>query len=402
MGIGNIANTGMKAAMTEMEVISNNISNANTYGFKKSYVSFSDVYPASNGGSNLQAGLGVSISGIKQNFGGAGKDAVGGDFNLYLKDQSSFFILKDPNSGAITYTRAGQFSQNKDGYFVPSSGVQRLQGYLATGGVIDTSGGVSDIFIDTASAPATPSTTAPQKLNLDSRSSIPIGTFDNADSSTYNKVTSTQLYDSLGNTHNLQIYYIKSGSNAWNVEIEVDGTNIGSGTLAFTSTGQLSGTTGLSGLAFTPGGGAAGPQAFDIDMTGTTQFGSDMKEIPTKADGYAVGAYVNTVIDGNGVVTNIYDNQQRIDIGKVGLAKFEALDGLSSVGNMSWVETSASGSPSINASNSDGGIEVGSLELSNVDLTAEMISLISAQHNFQANAQVEQAYNEVMQTVLKI
>jgi flagellar hook protein FlgE len=198
------------------------------------------------------------------------------------------------------------------------------------------------------------------------------------------------------------VYYIKSGSNAWDVEVEVDGTNIGAGTLSFTTTGQLSGTTGLAGLEFTPGGGAAGPQEFDIDMTGTTQFGSDMKEIPTKADGYAVGAYVNTVIDGNGVVTNIYDNQQRIDIGKVGIAKFEALDGLSSVGNMSWVETSASGSPSINASNSDGGVEIGSLELSNVDLTAEMISLISAQHNFQANAQVEQAYNEVMQTVLKI
>ncbi len=402
MGIGNIANTGMKAAMTEMEVISNNISNANTYGFKKSYVSFSDVYPASNGGSNLQAGLGVSISGVRQNFAGSGKDATGGNFDLYVKDPASFFILKDPNTGAITYTRAGQFNQNKDGYFVPSTGVERLQGYLATGGVVDTSGSVSDIFIDTSSAPATASTTAPQKLNLDSRSSIPLGTFDSADSTTYNKVTSTKLYDSLGNTHDLKIYYIKSASNAWDVEVEVDGTNIGAGTLSFSTVGALSGTTGLSGLEFTPGGGAAGPQAFDIDMTGTTQFGSDMKEIPTKADGYPVGGYVNTVIDGDGLVKNIYDNQERITIGKVALAKFEALDGLSSVGNMSWVETSASGSPAVNASNSDGGLEVGALELSNVDLTAEMISLIGAQHSFQANAQVEQAYNEVMQTVLKI
>lgn len=406
MGIGNIANTGMRAAMTEMEVISNNISNANTIGFKSSSANFADIYPSNSGGGSLQAGLGVNLASIQQSFKSGGSENTGQPFDLQLKDPSGFFVLKDGNSGQVSYTRAGHFTMDNEGYLIGSGGSTRLQGYLANGGVVGSGAAVGDLQIDRSPRTATATSNVEFNLNLDPTSSIPLGTFDSSDINTYSYKSSETAIDSLGNAHSVDVYFIHSGSNTWDTEIEVDGTNVGSGTATFSSNGALTGTTGMSGLSFAPGTGATTPQAFDVALStssgSSTQISGAFATRDHDNDGYGIGNYNGVQIDSDGYVTVTYTNKERAIIGKIAVAEFVSPDGLANIGNMSWIETGDSGIPQMNVDKSNGAITSGQLELSNVDLTQEMINLIGAQHNFQANAQVEQAFNEVMKTIINI
>lgn len=406
MGIGNIANTGMRAAMSEMEVISNNIANSNTIGFKSSRANFADIYPASSGGKNTQAGLGVNVIGVEQSFKSGGSENTGNGFDLQIKNESGFFVLTDANSGQTSYTRAGHFVPDNDGYFTGTGGTTHLQGFLATNGVVGSGASLGDLQISKAPRDATATSTVSLNLNLDPNATIPAGAFSNTDSTTYNYKATETAIDTLGNEHTVDVYFIRAAANSWTTQMEVDGTNIGAGTVSFTSSGVLSGTTGMTGLSFAPGTGAVTPQSLDISLsmsTGdSTQFSGSSQIRDHSNDGSGIGNYIGSQIDSDGNVTSIYSNKEVVTIGKVAIAEFTAPAGLSNIGNMSWVETGDSGSPELNVDNSDGNISTQQLELSNVDLTQEMINLIGAQHNFQANAQVEQAYNEVMQTIIKI
>lgn len=399
MGIGNIANTGMRAAMSDMEVISNNIANANTVGYKRSLATFSDIYPSGAGGSNLQAGLGVAVAGIQQNFKRGGSEITESPLDLMI-GADGFFVMKDKNTGQTTYTRAGRFELGEGGYI----GIQnmRLQGFSASNGVISVGGDLGDLQISSDPRSASATATVSNNINLDSNSDVPAGAFDSTDATTYNYKTEKTIYDSLGNKHSVSLYYVKTASNAWDVNAFVDGTSIGTGSMTFGTDGKLTATSGLSALSFVPGNGAASPQSLAITMTGTTQFGSANEVRITSQDGYPVGKLNGYEIDRDGNVIATYSNDERVLVGKIAIAQFQSPGALATIGNMSWLETSESGSPIINPNNSDGNINSGTLELSNVDLTQEMINLIGAQHNFQANAQVEQTYNEVMQTVIKI
>ena len=397
MSIGNIAITGMQAAMSNMEVISNNISNANTLGYKSAYTTFGDVFPA--GGATMQAGLGVMLTGINQNFSSGGIQLSSNPLNMMIGG-SGFFVLNDPTSGVASYTRNGQFDLDKNGYL--TNGNLRVQGYPATNGVVSAGGSLSDIQVKNQPIPAKSTSAATGNVNLNATNAVITGTFDPTNSATYNWSTSTTMYDSLGNTHTLATYYVKTADNTWTVQALVDNANVGTGALTFTNTGQYSSATGLSTLSFAPGSGAASPQAFSIDLSACTQFASDNKTGQETQNGYQVGNYTGTQVDKNGNITAIYSNNQRQLLGKIAIAEFQAPNGLQSIGNMSWVETTASGSPTLSPDNSDNNIQSGALELSNVDLTSEMINLIGAQNSFQANAQVEQTYNEVMKTVIQL
>lgn len=402
MGIGNIANSGMNAAMKEMEAISNNIANANTIGFKASHASFADIYPTGSGGSSVQPGLGVSIKGITQDFSTGSIESTGRTFDLHIGNGSGFFVVRDANSGATTYTRAGQFSVDKDGYLTGYPSSNRVQGYLATGGVVNSGSVVGDLLIDKAPRNATATTTITPNLNLDVTSAIPLGTFSDTDPTTYNNKAESICYDSLGNVHKVDIFYINAGSNTWTTEVEVDGTSVGSGSLTFSTSGQLTGSTGMSALTYVPGTGAVSPQALSIDHTGTTQFASSYTVRKIEQNGYNIGEWNGYSVDSDGNIKATYSNNESVLVGKVAVATFPSIDGLGNVGSMSWQETTASGSPIMNVDSSNGVIGSGQLELSNVDLTEEMINLIDAQHGFQANAQVEEVFNQVMQTVIKL
>lgn len=397
MGIGNIANTGMNAAMSNMEAISHNIANANTIGFKKSSVNFADLYP-SLGGSTVQIGFGVDVASIDQNFGTGSYARGNGPLDLALSG-SGFFVTRDPSSGQVSYTRAGKFMPQQ-GYIM--FGNNRVQGYQAINGSLPSGGSISDLQISNSPLPAKASTEVLEKVNLDANSTIPSGTFDPNDQSTYNFPSNISIYDSLGNTHTVTSYYVKTAANAWDVHVYVDGASAGNGTMTFSTSGQLTASTGLNALTYSPTTGATSPQAFSIDMTGSTQFGDKNAVILTQANGYSPGNFTGVDIDSDGMVYMQYSNSQKILAGQVAVANFQSPEGLIDIGNMSWISSPASGNAMINQSNSLRNIRAGYVELSNVDLTSEMVNLLGAQQTFQANAQVESVYNEVMQTVIKL
>lgn len=397
MGIGNIATSGMQATMTDMEVISNNIANAGTWAFKASYTNFADVYPA---GVSNAPGLGVSVTGIQQNFSRGGPVSTGGLSDLCILNDC-FFVMKDATSSQTSYSRYGRFGFD-NGYF--TVGNQRLQGFTAVNGAIPSGSTVADLFVDTAPMAASASTTVNQvNLNLDAADDVPTTTpFDPTDKTSFNFASTAIVYDSLGTANTLDLYYVKTSANNWTVNAYANGTSIGTGSMVFDgATGSLSSTSGLTGLTFTPTSGAPA-QSFDLVMTGATQYSSISTAKPFTSNGYAAGTYVGYNIDKNGMVTANYSNNKSLLIGQVALAKFQSPEGLQNIGNMSWEETTLSGAPDINQNNSQSAFQTSSLEAANVDLAAEMVKLITVQNNFQANAQVQKAYNEVMQTVTQL
>lgn len=403
MGMGNIATTGMQAAMSNMDVISNNISNANTLGFKKSTASFADLFPSGNDASGVQIGLGVNLDAIQQNFNPGGSSDTGLASDICITG-AGFFIMKDP-AGAATYSRNGHFTfDSTTGYF--NIGGQRLQGFPAVNNTIPAGSIPSDLKVNTAAQPAKASTSVTaQGLNLNSGDTIPAtATFSPTDTTSYNYTNHSQMYDSLGNTTNLDLYYVKTAANTWSVYSSVNGTVINSsspGSISFTQSGQISSTSGLTGLSYTPTTGAA-EMTFDINMTGTTQFGNPDTTMPFTTDGFSAGTFSKYTIDRDGLVNAIYSNNQTVKVGQVALATFQSPQNLQNLGGATWAATTASGAAVSNPGNSTGNIKQAALEMSNVDLAAELVSLINAQNTFQANAQVEQTYNQVMQTVTKL
>ena len=404
MGMGNIANTGMQAAMSNMDIISNNIANANTYGFKRASANFADLFPSGNDASSVQIGLGVAVTGSQEDFTPGGPSAptnLASDFSI---GGNGFFIMKDATSGQSTYSRYGHFGFDRTtGFF--TIGNSRLQGFPAVNGSVPAGSTPADLHVNTAPVPAVPTTLITQSgLNLSASDVIPVTTpFDPNTSTSYNYTTGSKIVDSLGTQHDLNIYYVKTGSNAWGVNVYVDGNVItNTATMTFTSAGALNTTTGLTGLNYVPGTGATSPQTFDISMTQATQFGSPDGANPFTVNGYGAGEFQSYTVDKNGIVNATYTNGPPVVVGQIALAEFQSPQGLVDVGNQSWTANTASGAPIINQSNSTGIINQGTLELSNVDLATEMVNLINAQNTFQANAQVEQVYNQVMQTVTKL
>lgn len=401
MGIGNIANTGMNAAMSNMEVISNNIANSNTTGFKKSYINFQDIYPSGSGASTIQIGLGVNVSSVLQDFSSGGTLPTGLATDMSINN-NGFFVMKDASSGQITYTRAGRFSLDENGYLVSNN--SRLQGFMAVNGKVLPGSSVNDLQISQDPLSANASTTVSTAINLDANSVVPTNTFDPTDSTSYNYTTQASVFDSLGNSYPVTLYYVKTAANTWSVKPYINGTSLGTGTLSFSTSGQLTSSTGLNALSFAPTSGATSPQAFALQLTNSTQFANPNGVTTQPAtDGYEAGTPTrNFTVDQNGNVLMTYSNGLERTMGQIAIAEFEAPQGLMSVGNMSWVSSTTSGAAILNQGNSQGAISSGSYELSNVDLTSEMVNLIGAQHTFQANAQVEQVYNEVMQTVIQL
>ena len=398
MGIQDIANTGMKSSMTNMEVISNNISNANTIGFKKSYTNFADLYPGSGSASSVQAGLGVSIASIRQDFTKGGYQTTDRSLDLSIND-NSFFIMRDAGTGQTCYSRAGRFNLDPNGYLL--SGNNRLTGYPAVNGKI-LAPSLADLKVPTLPVPAKATTEVTGSLNLDSNGAIPTSTFSVSDPTSYNYATYTNVYDSQGNSAPLSLYYVKTAANEWTVKAEVNGSSAGTGSLVFAADGSLQSATGLSSLSYSPTTGAATPQAFSVTLSGSTQYAGGSSPQPFNQDGYQAGTFSGLNIDNNGVLNVQYTNGQNIQVGQIAVADFQAPEGLMDIGNMCWVQSPTSGNPTITQNSSTNNITAGSLEISNVDLTEEMVNLIGAQHSFQANAQVEQTYNEVMQTIVKI
>jgi flagellar hook protein FlgE len=401
-----IALSGMNAATADLNVTSNNIANSNTTGFKESRAEFGDVFAASAYGLSKNAiGAGVRLQAVAQQFGQGNIDFTGKNLDLAINGQG-FFTLSD--NGALVYSRAGNFGADKDGYVVNPSG-QRLQVYLpnAAGNGFDT-GRLSDLQLSTGdSAPQATSNVTVQS-NLPANASAPtVSPFDPTDPNTYNRTTSLTVYDSLGAAHSQSLYFVKTATaNQWQVYNYIDGTAVGGAqTLQYSSTGALtSPSPGQVTLpAYTPTTGAAAMN-ITLDFGTSTQFGDTFGLSSLTQDGYTTGRLTGIEVGTDGVVQARYTNGVSTPLGQVAMTNFANPQGLQPLGNNAWSETSESGQPRRGQAGTSefGAIQGGALESSNVDLTAQLVNMITAQRNFQANAQMIQTDDQITQTVINI
>lgn len=407
--------SGLNAASKQLDTIGNNVANSSTVGYKSGQTIFADVYASSLTGSGAsQVGIGVKVAAVAQQFTQGNITSSNNPLDIAING-GGFFRMSD--GGTITYARNGQFTLDKDGYIVNASG-SRLTGYMAdTVGVLST-GSAVDIQINTADLAPVSTDEISAVLNLDStKAAIPAATvFSTSDPTSYNNGTSVEVYDSLGNAHVVQTFYRKTAANTWDVYASVDGKSFtgtagGStllGTLGFTSGGALTGVPAMpltlpTITAATLASGAANLD-MKLDYSGTTQFGSAFGVTTLKQDGYTSGRLSGFAIDANGILTGRYTNGRSNTLAQIVLANFTNPNGLQPLGNNVWAETSTSGAALVGTPDSGtmGVLQQSAVEDSNVDLTAELVNMITAQRYYQANAQTIKAQDEIMQTLVNL
>lgn len=518
--------SGLNAASKSLEAIGNNVANANTVGFKSGQAKFADVYANSlngTGGSNL--GIGTKVTGIAQQFTQGNISATNNPLDIAING-AGFFRLSD--GGSITYSRNGQFELDRSGYIVNSNG-SRLTGYAINAQGVLATGAPTELHIDTADLAPRITTEITALLNLDSRQNPPTTTpFDASDPTSYNNATSISVYDSLGNEHVVQTFYVKTAAGTWNVyaanddvpigavaaspvttasgspalvgvaptvgaidadTFSINGYSIGAvaagatpalqganlktaidaaaipgltvtvgaggeitlasaspitismndaavdtadataqrnallaqtgfntaivgsqeitasriGTLNFGTGGTLINPTPMA-LQLTTGTGAATPFTVNIDYDGTTQYGSKYSVNTLDQDGYASGRLAGFTTSADGIIIGRYTNGQSATLGQVVLASFANPNGLQPLGNNVWADTAASGAALVGSPNSGnlGVLQSNAVEDSNVDLTAELVNMITAQRVYQANAQTIKTEDQIMQTLVNL
>jgi flagellar hook protein FlgE len=475
--------SGLNAASKSLDVIGNNVANASTVGFKESQAQFADIYASSLSGGGNQAGIGVKVQTIAQQFGQGNITSTNNSLDMAIS-KSGFFRMD--NNGSITYSRNGQFQLDKNGFIVDSQG-NNLTGFLpnALGAIVATVPG--PIQVSTADLLPRPTANITAGLNLDERSAIPtVAPFDPNNPLTYNNSTPTTIYDSLGGSHVALLYFVKTGTNAWNQYLTVDGISVpmapalpalppaqplsfstsgvltspvnavssaafvpqsapitlagssitnGSATVTVpTTAGLLAGATvtgagipagttittvtppatlilsaaatatngGVTLTASNPAGAAA--QTLSFNFSATSQFGSTFGVNSMTQDGYTSGHMTGFSTGSDGIVTGRYSNGQTRNMAQVVLANFSNAQGLQPLGNNQWVETSTSGAPLVGVpgSASLGLLQTSAVEDSNVDLTAELVNMITAQRAYQANAQTIKTQDQVLQTIVNL
>jgi flagellar hook protein FlgE len=399
--------SGLNAASKTLEVIGNNVSNANTVGFKQSRAEFADVFANSlNGSGTSQIGIGTKISTVAQQFTQGNITSTNNTLDIAING-GGFFRMS--NNGEITYTRNGQFQLDKSGYIVNSDG-NRLTGYTAnTAGVLST-GAPSDLSIDTSDLQPAATTEVTGTVNLDSRNTaLTAAGFDPADPTTYHNSSAVTVYDSLGNAHNVQSYFVKTGAGVWDVFTTADGVSTTTlptptATLTFSGTGITPTSAPASPtVGFTPTTGA-NAVSFTLDYTNSTQFGSNFSINSLSQDGYSSGRLAGFSTSSDGLLVGRYTNGQSRVLGQVVLASFVNPNGLKSLGGNAWADSADSGTPLVGSPNTGGlgVLQSSAVEDSNVDLTAELVNMITAQRVYQANAQTIKTQDQVLQTLVNL
>jgi flagellar hook protein FlgE len=432
--------SGLSAASTELDTVGNNIANSSTYGFKEGSAEFADMY-ANTVATSVTApvGTGVRTVDVAQQFGQGTFTNTGGEYDVAING-NGFFRLSQ--NGTIEYSRNGQFNKDANGFIVNAEGAN-LTGYPAgPDGVISTTNPVPLQVPDGNIPPKPSATVTATSMNLDSSDALPTVTpFDPSNSNSYSYSTQMTTYDSLGDSHTINTFYVRDPQPAapaaatvnYTVYATEDGTLItppvpptttpatptaadgAVGTLSFSSTGTLTSFADPYGqvsptnasavtMSLTSETGSNTPTPITFDLTGATSFGGTGDSANLQPDGYAAGNFVGVAIAEDGTVQGTYSNGQTLTLGQIVLASFNNDNGLKPVGNNAWVETAASGQPSIGAPESGtmGALTSGQLEDSNVDLTNSLVDLITAQRFYQANAQSIKTQQTVDQTLLQM
>lgn len=389
-----IALSGIQAINQQLEATSNNIANAGTYGFKGSRANFSAMY------AGAQA-TGVEVGSLTQSIGqNGGALSTGRGLDAAI-DGRGFFVTRD-SQGALAYSRVGIFSASKDGILVDSNG-RAAQGYAAIKGSAAL-GVMGDIAVPTGQIPAAASTRLAYVGNLSADWKAPAAAFDPAVATSYNMVKQSVLFDSLGSQHTVSQYFIKSASNTIEVRYAFDGGApvAASTTLVFDGLGKLPAAPPAANLTLAGSNGAE-PIAFRIDYTGTTQFAGEAITTTNSTDGYASGSFIGADLSADGSVVARYSNDQQQTVGTIALATFADEGRLTAVSDTSWSANSASGQPLYGTPGSGlaGSLATGALERSNVDITSELVGLMTSQRNYQANSKVISTQSAMMQALMQ-
>lgn len=334
--------SGLNGASKALDVVSNNVANSSTVGFKSSQAQFSDVFAASLAGAGSgQIGIGTNLSTVAQRFTQGNIGVSNNPLDLAING-NGFFRMSQ--AGEVTYTRNGQLFADASGNIVNAEG-RRLQGYG-----VDTLGNiVPGVFVDmtmgvVSGGNPTATTEAIIELNIDSRETIPAnGTFSITDPTSFNASTSATVFDTLGNPHVLGMYLVKTATpNEWDLYTNLDGgaatINGASPSLTFDTAGQLTTTMPLA-QSFAVTTGATTPLAFDLDLTGTTQFGANFAVERLVQDGYAPGSLAGISIASDGILQGRFSNGQTTNLGQVILSTFDNPNGLTALGGNQWAET---------------------------------------------------------------
>lgn len=417
--------SGINAESDALGVVGDNIANVNTVGFKGMRAIFEDIMNAA-AGSN-QPGAGVRMSKVQQLFTQGALSSTGVPTDMAISGDG-FFVVKGAMDGASGnfFTRAGQFRVDAEGNIVNPQGL-RLQGYRANGdGSINM--GVDSLAVPTSTLPPNKTTKMNITANLDSSATTPVLAWDPLKpSESSNFATSMTVYDSLGTARNLDVYFRKTGANAWEYHVMASGSDmatkpvpvtepveIGNGALTFTNNGALD--TNATGKPISASFEGSDPSqtiavnfgspiaAGGTGLDGTTQFSSASSVSSQGQDGYAAGELSGLAIEANGMIRGVYTNGNKLPIGQLVIAKFRSNDGLSRSGKNLWTETRESGPPSVGEARSGGrgAVTAGALEQANVDIAAQFVELITHERAFQANSKTMSTADRMLQELVNL
>lgn len=395
--------SGLNAAATNLDVIGNNIANSATYGFKSGTASFADMFAGS------KVGLGVKVAGITQDFTDGTTTNTGRGLDVAIS-QNGFFRMVDSN-GSVFFSRNGQFKLDQNRNIVNMQGLQ-LTGYPATGTppTVQQGANPGPITVPNTLMAAQATSKASMQINLNSSDKIPTATkFDPKDADSYNKKGPVTVFDSLGNAHEVNAYFVKQLNNKWAVY-----------TIDSSDPAAAVPTTPTSTLEFNTSGALIGGGAFDITtsalngapaITFAMSFQNSMQQntganniVATNQDGYKPGDLVSYQINNDGTVVGNYSNEQKQVLGQIVLANFANNEGLASQGDNVWAATQASGVALLGTAGTGnfGKLTNGALEASNVDLSKELVNMIVAQRNYQSNAQTIKTQDQILNTLVNL
>ena len=415
--------SGLSAASKNLEVIGNNVANSNTYGEKTSRAEFADMYAAAmtgSSGSGVQAGIGVQVAAVSQQFTQGNITPTGNPLDLAING-NGFFQTQD-SSNQVEYTRNGQFKISPDGNIVNDQH-NKLLGYAADADGNVIAGAAVPLQVPTGGINPKATSTSTIEFNLDSREAVTKPTtgptIDYTNQKTYNNATSVTMYDAKGQDVAVSYYFQKTGTDQFDVYATANGTSVGGtdaapapiASLTYSADGSalISPAGGLVSMNIPASTNAEGAATLPIngislDLSGATEFGSNFGVTNMVQNGFTAGSLTGMSVDTTGKLIAQYSNGQTKAAGQIELATFRNPQGLAAQGGNSWKQTSESGGPTVGIAGDGnlGSLNSGSLEESNVDLTAELVSMITAQRDYQANAQTIKTMDQAMQTLVNL
>lgn len=392
--------SGLNAASHNLDVIGHNIANANTVGSKVSRAEFSELVSASTlAGNGKTEGIGVAVATVSQQFTQGNVSVTGGNLDLAING-AGFFPLTLPD-GTLAYTRSGEFKLDTGGNIVTNAKAN-LMGYPTTVAGTVTSSTLQPMQLPTSTPiPAKATTAITAEFNLNAKAAVWNSVVPTTPLTTYG--TSLTSYDSQGSPVATSVYMRKTANDTWEVFTDptdnTTATATQAATLTFDVNGRLLSTVPAAPtLNITSPNPTIGTFSPTLDLSKATQFATTFAVSNLTQDGYAPGDFVSLKIADSGIILASYSNGQSQATGKIALTDFRNAQGLAPSSNDTWIETIASGQP-VNGAPGEGrfgALRSGALEESNIDLTSELVNMMTAQRSYQANAQTIKTQDQVL------